>query len=129
MKTALDAKPYNTNAILSLSQPKPIGSPKSTKTGDLIFRERREWRPPRAHGFSETIPLGDVAPRRHARWRAFHQPQRPRPIKQRKRPAATLDFLNIDRLTLPLTFTLSSTQFLQNLRSACNLSCLSIVAP
>ena len=67
---------------------------------------------PRAHGFSETIPLGVVAPRSHAPWRVLHQPQHPRPIKRRQRPAVKLDSLNIDSLTLPLVFKLPSTQFL-----------------
>ena len=80
--------------------------------------QREEWPPPSAHGFSKTITLGVVAPRRHAPWRVLHQPQRPRPIKQRKRPAVTLDSLNIDSLPLPLALTLPSTQVLQNLRRA-----------
>ena len=56
-KTVPNASFYNTNAMLSLFKPKPIVSLKSTKTEWLIFRERREWRPPRALGFSGTIPL------------------------------------------------------------------------
>ena len=86
--TALNERPYNTNEMLSPSKPKQIGSLKSTKTGWLIFRKRREWRPPCALGFSETIPFCVLAPRRHAPRRhacrrVLHQPQRPRPIKRR----------------------------------------------
>ena len=88
----------------------------------------REWPPPRAHGFIETILFGGVAHGRHAPRRVLHQPQSPRPFKQRNRPSTTLDSLNIDSLTLPLSRTLPSTQFLQNLRRACSLSCPSIEA-
>ena len=95
--------------MLSHSKTKQIGFLKSTKTKWLIFKETREWRPSRAHGFSETIYLDGDAPRRHATRRVLYQPQRPRPIKRRHRPAVTLESLNIDSLTLPLAFTFLTT--------------------
>ena len=132
-KTALNARLYNTNAMLSPSKPKPIVSLKITKTGYLIIRERRESRPLRAHGFSETIPLDFVAPRRHAPRRVLHQPQRCCPIKRRQRHAVTRserpESLNIESLTLPLARRLLSIQFFLNLRRAYSLSCPSIVVP
>ena len=65
-KTSLNASPYNITVMLSPSKPKLSGFLKSTKTEWLIFSEWREWRFPRAHSFSKTIPLGVVTPRRHA---------------------------------------------------------------
>ena len=56
IKTALNARPYSTNSMLSPSKPKPIGSLKSIKTEWLNFKGRREWRPLRAHGSSELSP-------------------------------------------------------------------------
>ena len=128
-QNALNARLYNTYAMSSPSKPKPIGFPTSTKTGWFVLRERKKWRLPRAYSFSKTIPLGAVAPRRHAPWRVLHQPQRPRPIKRPQRPAVILDSCDIDSLTLSFAFTLPLTQFLQNFRRAYSLSCQSIVVP
>ena len=81
----------------------------------------------RAHGFIGTIPLNAIASLRHVPRRVLQQPQRPRPIKRRHRPAATLDSLNIDSLTHPLALTPPSTQLLENLRRAYRFTWPSIV--